>query len=100
MSDTEQATPFVGDITTGWCPTCLKTALHRAPILVLVSTGPRRIGEWTVCEDCGYSPYANPEADLHGLEVAIREAARLVEDDSRSLGMMDAADMIRQARTS
>ncbi|MEU3020109.1 hypothetical protein ABZ635_22240 [Nocardiopsis sp. NPDC007018] len=37
---------------------------------------------------------------LHRLERAIREAARHVEDDSRALGMMDAADMIKQARTS
>ncbi|QVJ03040.1 hypothetical protein KGD82_13480 [Nocardiopsis eucommiae] len=34
------------------------------------------------------------------VERAIREAARHVDDDSRALGMMDAADMIRQARTS
>lgn len=32
------------------------------------------------------------------LERTIREAARLVEDDSRSLGMMDAADIIKQVR--
>ncbi|MET9713746.1 hypothetical protein [Nocardiopsis alba] len=35
---------------------------------------------------------------LHRLERAIREAARHVDDDSRALGMMDAADMIRAAR--
>ena len=33
MSDThEEATPFVGDITTHWCPHCLKTTLNKAPI--------------------------------------------------------------------
>lgn len=34
------------------------------------------------------------------LERTIREAARHVDDDSRALGMMDAADLIRDARTS
>ena len=64
MSDThEEATPFVGDITAHWCPNCLKTALQRAPIYVLVSTGPGRIGEWAACEDCGHSPY---EEEPHG----------------------------------
>ncbi|MGW9637457.1 hypothetical protein [Nocardiopsis alba] len=36
--------------------------------------------------------------EIARLERAIREAARLVDDDSRALGMMDAADMIREAR--
>lgn len=53
----EEATPFVGDVTAHWCPHCLKSALMKAAIYVLVSTGPRRIGEWAVCEDCGHSPY-------------------------------------------
>ncbi|WP_431870845.1 hypothetical protein [Nocardiopsis eucommiae] len=39
-------------------------------------------------------------AYLHRLERAIRESARLADDDERALGMMDAADMIKQARTS
>jgi hypothetical protein len=34
------------------------------------------------------------------IERTIREAARHQDDDSRALGMMDAADMIRDARTS
>lgn len=59
MSDThEEATPFVGDVTAHWCPHCLKSTLMKAAIYVLVSTGPRRIGEWAVCEECGYTPYA------------------------------------------
>lgn len=37
---------------------------------------------------------------LHRLERTIREAARHVDDDSRALGMMDAADLIRDVRTS
>lgn len=62
MSDThEEATPFVGDITAHWCPKCLKSTLMKAAIFVLVSTGPRRIGEWAVCEGCGHSPYADAD---------------------------------------
>ena len=59
MSTHEEATPFVGDITTHWCDQCQRSTLQKAPIHILTSDGPRRIGEWAVCEGCGHSPYAH-----------------------------------------
>lgn len=58
MSHTEEVTPFVGEPTTHWCDQCQRSMLHKAAIHILTSDGPRRIGEWAVCEGCGYSPYA------------------------------------------
>lgn len=60
MSDThETALVHIGEPTTHWCPHCLKTTLNRSSLYALASTGPRRIGEWAMCDQpgCGYSPY-------------------------------------------
>ena len=50
------------------------------------------------CEDCGHSLHTTPDAELRRIERSIREAARHQDDDSRALGMMDAADMLRDTR--
>lgn len=53
----EVALVHVGEPVAAWCPRCLKTTLARSSLHALLSDGPHRIGEWAVCEDCGYSPY-------------------------------------------
>lgn len=60
MSDTHETAPVhIAEPTYAWCPRCLKTTLARSSLYALVSTGPRRIGEWAMCDQtgCGYSPY-------------------------------------------
>lgn len=62
MSGTYETAPaHISDPTYTWCPHCLKTTLTVSGIYALVSTGPRRIGEWSMCAqpECGYSPYAD-----------------------------------------
>lgn len=59
MSDDarERLTPYIGERANTWCPHCHKTTVTGGPIYALSTTGPRRIGGWGICEECGYSPY-------------------------------------------
>ena len=57
----EEATIHVGDTTAEWCPSCWRTTLNAASVYALTSTGPLRIGEWAICERCGYSPHSDRE---------------------------------------
>lgn len=62
MDDThETAFMHVDKAIYHWCPTCLKTTLARSSIYALTSAGPRRVGEWAICQECAYSPYSAQE---------------------------------------
>lgn len=63
MTHQEGATVVLGDAVADWCRCCLKTALNRASIYAVAPSGLCRIGVWAVCEECGYSPYADTEED-------------------------------------
>lgn len=57
----EEAVVHSGEPTAEWCPHCLLDTVQRTPLYALVSEGPYRIGEYAVCEECAYSPYATKE---------------------------------------
>ncbi|WP_017602219.1 hypothetical protein [Nocardiopsis lucentensis] len=59
MTAREFATVHFGEPEPEWCPRCAKDTVNRTPIYALASSGPRRIGEYAICDECGHSPHTN-----------------------------------------
>lgn len=61
MSHTHETPPVhFGEPRQTWCPTCKVNSVANTPIYALASTGPYCIGEWSLCDRCGFSPYSEP----------------------------------------
>jgi hypothetical protein len=48
----------VGELTVEWCPQCARLTLGATSIYVVSPSGASRIGEYAICGECGWSPYA------------------------------------------
>lgn len=55
---TEEIIPGVGERRQEWCPHCCRTTLVAHSIYAITSQGSHVIGEYAICEECGWSPYA------------------------------------------
>lgn len=62
MTGSEEASVAVGAVRHEWCPHCLKNTLQAATISAATSQAVHVIGGYAVCEECGWSPYAQQPA--------------------------------------
>ncbi|WP_084959230.1 hypothetical protein [Thermoactinospora rubra] len=58
----DDITVSLGEIRQEWCARCLKSTLDTATIYAFAGTGAYVIGAYAVCEECGWSPYADKRA--------------------------------------
>ena len=64
MATRETAPVHFGEPHHTWCPKCRLNTVANTPIYALATAGPYCIGEWSLCSECGHSPYSDASTAL------------------------------------